>query len=106
MKSIKIADKFIGENQPCFIIAEAGSNHNKKLTQAFELIDVAKEAGADAVKFQTYSAEKLYSKKTPTMNYVKKNKLLKEGETIWDLIKKILSTPSLSNKWTVSFGFL
>ncbi len=89
MKSVKVANKTIGEGYPCFIIAEAGSNHDGKLEQAYQLIDVAKQAGADAVKFQTFSAEKLYSKKTPTMEYVKKNKLLKDGETVWDLIKKV-----------------
>lgn len=90
MKSIKIGSTHvIGDDQPCFIIAEAGSNHNRKLQQAYKLIDIAKEAGADAVKFQTYSAEKLYSRKTPMMSYVKRNKLVKPGETIWDLIKKI-----------------
>lgn len=48
-----------------FVIAEAGANHNKNFNQALKLIDVAKEAGASAVKFQTYSADTLYSKNTP-----------------------------------------
>lgn len=48
-----------------FVIAEAGANHNKNINQAFSLIDVAKESGANAVKFQTYSSETLYSKNTP-----------------------------------------
>lgn len=47
------------------VIAEAGANHNRDLKQAFSLIDVAKQAGADAVKFQTYSSSTLYSKNTP-----------------------------------------
>ncbi len=47
-----------------FIIAEAGSNHNRDLNQAFKLIDVAKDAECDAVKFQTYSSETLYAKGT------------------------------------------
>ena len=48
-----------------FVIAEAGANHNRDFNQALKLIDVAKEAGATAVKFQTYSADTLYSKNTP-----------------------------------------
>jgi sialic acid synthase SpsE len=48
-----------------FIIAEAGANHNRDFNQALKLIDVAKESGANAVKFQTYSSETLYSKNTP-----------------------------------------
>lgn len=48
-----------------FIIAEIGANHNRSLSLAKEHIDAAADGGADAVKFQIYSAEKLYSKKTP-----------------------------------------
>ena len=62
-KKIKVADKWIGDGYPCFIIAEAGANHDGKLSQAKKLIDIAKESGADAVKFQTFKAEKLASKK-------------------------------------------
>ena len=48
-----------------FIIAEAGANHNQNFQQALRLIDVAKQAGASACKFQTYSADTLYSRNTP-----------------------------------------
>ena len=48
-----------------FIIAEAGSNHNRNKKQAYKLIDTAIDAGCTAVKFQTYSSETLYSKYTP-----------------------------------------
>ncbi len=89
MKNITIGNHIVGEGNPCFIIAEAGSNHNRDFKQALELIDVAKEAGADAVKFQTYSAETLYSKKTPKMNYLKKKGLSGEDESVWDLLKRI-----------------
>ena len=44
-----------------FIIAEAGVNHNGNLNLAKELIDVAKEAGADAIKFQTFISESGFS---------------------------------------------
>jgi len=65
-----------------FIIAETGSNHNHDFDTAIELIDVAAAAKADAVKFQTYSAETLYSKKTPEFSYLK-------GQNVYDLIKSI-----------------
>src|SRR3954447_9400271 len=61
----------VGPGHPCYIVAEAGANHNRDLGLARELISVAADAGADAVKFQTYSAAGLYSSKTPRFAYVK-----------------------------------
>jgi len=46
---VKINDKLIGEEEPCFIIAEAGVNHNGSVELAKKLIDAAKNAGEDAV---------------------------------------------------------
>ena len=46
----------------CFVVAEAGSNHDQNKRNAFELIDVAAAAGADSVKFQLFHVEKLYSR--------------------------------------------
>ena len=64
-----------------FVIAEAGANHNKDFNQALKLIDVAKESGASAVKFQTYSSETLYSKNTPDFaGYKNINQLIKDIE--------------------------
>lgn len=60
MTEFTIADQAIGPDHPTFVIAEAGSNHNGELEVAKELIDVAADAGADAVKFQTFRAEDLY----------------------------------------------
>ncbi|PIQ85207.1 MAG: N-acetylneuraminate synthase [Candidatus Omnitrophica bacterium CG11_big_fil_rev_8_21_14_0_20_45_26] len=88
MNHIQIGKRWVGTGQPCFIIAEAGSNHNRQLKQAFRLIDAAAAAGCDSVKFQTFKADKIYSRKTPMATYLKKNKLVKKGETIWDVIKK------------------
>ena len=59
MAFFKIANKFIGDDYPCFIIAEAGSNHNGSYETARKLVDVAVEAEADAVKFQFFKAEKI-----------------------------------------------
>ena len=72
----------MGDEEPCFIIAEAGSNHNGSLEQAKKLIDIAVEAKADAVKFQIFKAEKLYSKYTPEFSYLK-------GKSTYELIKSI-----------------
>ncbi len=64
-----------------FVIAEAGANHNKNFDQALKLIDVAKESGASAVKFQTYSSETLYSRNTPDFaGYKNINQLIKNIE--------------------------
>lgn len=89
MKTIKIGERQIGKGKACFIIAEVGSNHDQKLSQAFQLIDIAKEAGADAVKFQSFSADKYYSRQTPIAQYLKRFKLIKPGESIRDLIERI-----------------
>ena len=68
-------------NKKTFIIAEAGANHNRDFNLALKLIDAAKESGSDAVKFQTYSSETLYSKHTPDFaGYKNLPKLIKEIE--------------------------
>jgi N,N'-diacetyllegionaminate synthase len=53
----------------CLIIAEAGVNHNGSIENAFRLIDAAKEAGVDFVKFQTFKAENLVSKSAKKADY-------------------------------------
>jgi N-acetylneuraminate synthase/N,N'-diacetyllegionaminate synthase len=79
---LKVGHKQIDEGEPCFIIAEAGSNHNGSLEQAKKLIGAAVAAKADAVKFQIYKAETLYSKYTPEFSYLK-------GRNVYELIKDI-----------------
>jgi len=61
---INIENKIIGINQPCYIIAEIGVNHNGNLILAKKLIDAAIESGADAVKFQKRNLESLYRKES------------------------------------------
>ena len=56
---VKVGDRWIGEGERTFIIAEVGSNHSRKLDQAKELIDATAETGADAVKFQLFTADVL-----------------------------------------------
>lgn len=78
-REVKIGDKKIGLDHPTYIIAEVGANHNRDKTIAKKLIDKAADAGVDAVKFQTYKAETLYSKNAP--------KFSKDTMRPYDLIK-------------------
>jgi len=70
---IKIGNKQVGKNKPCFIIAEAGVNHNGEFNLAKKLIDIAKDANADAVKFQTFKTEGLVTKDADLADYARKN---------------------------------
>ncbi len=91
-KLIKIADKFVGLNQPVFIIAEAGVNHNGNLKLAKKLIDAAARAGVDAVKFQTFDPKSLVTKTAAKAEYQTNNMV---GESQYEMLKKIM----LPRKW-------
>ena len=80
MKKILIGKKYIGEGKPCFIIAEAGVNHNGKLDLALKLVDVASEAGADAIKFQTFKAKQVVTNVGKMAAYQEKNLGIKESQ--------------------------
>lgn len=73
MRPIQIKNKSIGAGRPCFIIAEAGVNHNGRLDLAKKLVDAAALAGADAVKFQTAKAENVVVGSLGIPDYAKKN---------------------------------
>lgn len=78
----------ISDNSPCFIIAEAGINHDGSIAKAKELVDVAKDAGANAVKFQMFSTSKYISKDAFYASYMKKG-LLNKNEKIDDFFKRL-----------------
>jgi len=61
-KKVKIADKTIGKDEPVFIVAEIGINHNGSLDTAKKLIDVARDVKCDAVKFQKRTVGLVYTK--------------------------------------------
>ncbi len=61
-KTVKIADKHIGDGYPCFIIAEIGINHNGSVKLAKKMIDIAVTTGCDAVKFQKRTVDVVYTK--------------------------------------------
>lgn len=70
-----------------YLIAEIGVNHNGDVDLAKQMIDAAKEAGADAVKFQTFSADSLVSLETPKANYQKNT--TSPDETHYDMIRRL-----------------
>jgi len=63
MRNIRIGDRYLGDGEPVYIIAEIGSNFDGNLEQAKKLIDLAREAGADAAKFQSFSPDKILARK-------------------------------------------
>ena len=62
MKKIKFGNKVIGTGEPLYFIADIGANHDGDINRAYRLIELAKEAGADAAKFQNVQASKIVSK--------------------------------------------
>lgn len=86
-EKVRIADRLIGEGEPCFVIAEAGVNHNGDINLAEKLIDTAREAGADAVKFQTYKAEEVVTGGAEKAGYQKETASTDESQ--YDMIKRL-----------------
>lgn len=84
---VKIANRLIGEGEPCFIVAEAGVNHNSDVNLAKKLIDAAKDTCADAVKFQSFKAENVITRKAPKAKYQKETRDDKESQ--YKMIKKL-----------------
>jgi N,N'-diacetyllegionaminate synthase len=84
---MKIGKHQVGINQPCFIIAEAGVNHNGSLDLAKKLIDSAVAAGVDAVKFQTFKTEDLILENIEKASYQKVTTSAAETQT--QMLKKL-----------------
>jgi len=66
---IRIGERRIGPGEPAYVIAEAGVNHNGEVRAAEELVKIAANAGADAVKFQAFSADRLVTPTAPSASY-------------------------------------
>lgn len=87
MDRVKIADRWVGVAEPCFIVAEAGSNHDRNLAQARTLVEVAAEAGCDAVKFQTFKADRIVAKVSDRPKYL--DALTSQGETMHEIFSRL-----------------
>lgn len=87
MRKVRIADRLIGEGEPRFVIAEAGVNHNGDVNMAEKLIDAAKDAVADAVKFQTFKAEHVVTREAEKAAYQKETTGTEESQ--YDMIRKL-----------------
>ncbi|MFB5166833.1 N-acetylneuraminate synthase [Parageobacillus toebii] len=81
----------IGDSYPTFIIAEAGVNHNGNIELAKKLIKAAKNAGADAVKFQTFSTDRTITRNAPQAKYQKENTGKEESQ--YDMVKRLELSP-------------
>ncbi|MBT3391966.1 MAG: N-acetylneuraminate synthase [Chloroflexi bacterium] len=88
---MEIRDRVIGDGNPCLIIAEAGVNHNGDVALARKLIDVAAEAGADAVKFQTFDAKRLASRTAQKAQYQKQTSAADESQ--FEMLQRLQLSP-------------
>ena len=84
---ISLGNQKVGDNHPLFFIAEAGVNHNGDINLAKELIDIAVEAKADAVKFQTFNTDYFVTPNTPKVKYQEKSTSPKT--THYEMIKSL-----------------
>jgi N-acetylneuraminate synthase/N,N'-diacetyllegionaminate synthase len=84
---LTIAGRRIGSGAPCFVIAEAGVNHNGSIDKAIALVDAAAASGADAVKFQTFSADRLASADAPKARYQMEG--TPEAESQRDMLRRL-----------------
>lgn len=84
---LEIDGRKIGPGHPCFIIAEAGVNHNGNLEMARQLVDAAAESQADAVKFQTFKTENLLTLDAPKARYQKETTGAAESQ--FEMIRRL-----------------
>ena len=80
MNEIKIGNFVIGQKKEPFIIGEAGINHNGEIKKAFEMIELGKKSGLNAIKFQTFSADEFIANVSLTHTYFSQGKKITESQ--------------------------
>jgi sialic acid synthase SpsE len=92
MAEVKIGERLVGDGHPPFIVVEAGINHNGDLETAFAMIRLAREAGADVVKFQTFKAKEFVADHTLTYTYTSQGREITEPQI--DMFKRHEFSPA------------
>jgi len=96
MKEINLGDKIVGDGHPLYFIADIAANHDGVLERAYKLIEQAKEAGADAAKFQNFQAKSIVSRK----GFDKLGKQLSHQSSWGKSVYEVYQDASLSYDWT------
>ena len=87
MEKIIIQNHIIDNYHSPFIISEVGLNHNGEIDKAFKMIELAKQAGSDSIKFQTFKAENLATKNAQKATYQKETTNIEQSQ--FDMLKKL-----------------
>lgn len=87
MDRIKVGQRWIGEGEPCYIVAEVSANHNQSYQRAVEIIEAAKKSGADAVKLQTYTPNTMTINSSREWFQIPKESIW-AGKTLYELYEE------------------